>query len=53
MSTTLVRAVLVLTLLVAVVAAPSAYAAHSWGPYHWARQSNPFTLKLGDAMSTN
>jgi hypothetical protein len=21
---------------------------HSWGPYHWARTSNPFTLKVGD-----
>ncbi len=25
---------------------------HSWGGYHWARQSNPFTLKLGDNVST-
>ncbi len=25
-----------------------ASANHSWGNYHWARQSNPFTLKLGD-----
>lgn len=23
------------------------YANHSWGGYHWARTSNPFTLKLG------
>lgn len=29
-----------------------AYATHSWGPYHWARTSNPFTLKLGDNVST-
>lgn len=28
------------------------YADHSWGPYHWARTSNPFTLKLGDNVST-
>lgn len=28
-----------------------AYAAHSWGTYHWARQTNPFTLKLGDNVS--
>lgn len=29
-----------------------AYASHSWGPYHWARTSNPFTVKLGDNVST-
>src|SRR5438093_9407996 len=33
--------------LLAAMAAPSG-ANHSWGGYHWARQSNPFTLKLGD-----
>lgn len=31
------------------VAAPApAGADHSWGTYHWARTSNPFTLKVGD-----
>ena len=30
----------------------TAFAFHSWGPYHWARQSNPFTLKLGDNVSS-
>lgn len=25
---------------------------HSWGNYHWARQANPFTLKLGDNVSS-
>jgi len=29
-----------------------ASASHSWGPYHWARKSNPFTLKLGDNVNT-
>lgn len=29
-----------------------AFATHSWGPYHWARSANPFTLKLGDNMSS-
>lgn len=29
-----------------------AYAGHSWGGYHWARTSNPFTLKLGDNVSS-
>ncbi len=25
---------------------------HSWGGYHWARTSNPFTVKLGDNVSS-
>lgn len=25
---------------------------HAWGPYHWARQSNPFTLRLGDNVTS-
>lgn len=38
--------------ILALVAFPSAaYANHSWGGYHWARTSNPFTLKLGDNVS--
>ncbi len=28
------------------------YATHSWGGYHWARTQNPFTLKLGDNVSS-
>lgn len=28
------------------------YADHSWGGYHWARTSNPFTLKVGDNVSS-
>jgi len=36
------------------LALPSlAQATHSWGGYHWARTSNPFTLKLGDNLSPN
>jgi hypothetical protein len=31
----------------------TASANHSWGGYHWARTSNPFTLKLGSNLSTN
>jgi len=30
----------------------SVSASHSWGGYHWARTSNPFTLKLGDNVTT-
>ncbi|MBA3387323.1 MAG: hypothetical protein H0T95_12040 [Chthoniobacterales bacterium] len=29
-----------------------AYASHSWSGYHWARTANPFTLKLGDNLTT-
>jgi hypothetical protein len=25
---------------------------HSWKKYHWARSQNPFTLKLGDNVSS-
>ncbi|MGH8678986.1 MAG: hypothetical protein ACREUQ_11610, partial [Burkholderiales bacterium] len=28
------------------------YANHSWGTYHWARTNNPFTLNLGDNVSS-
>jgi hypothetical protein len=42
-----------LALLLALVAfSPAAQANHSWGKYHWARTSNPFTLKLGDNVSS-
>jgi hypothetical protein len=30
-----------------------ASATHSWNGYHWARTANPFTLKLGDNLSSN
>ena len=29
-----------------------ASADHSWNNYHWARQSNPFTLKVGDNVDS-
>jgi len=29
-----------------------AQADHSWGNYHWGRNANPFTLKLGDNVSS-
>jgi len=38
--------------LIAVVGlAATVMADHSWGNYHWARTSNPFTLKVGDNVS--
>ena len=30
----------------------AATANHSWGNYHWARTSNPFTLKVGDNVTS-
>ena len=42
-----------LIILAAFAALPVALlATHSWGGYHWARTSNPFTLKLGDNLTT-
>ena len=38
-------------LMLAIAAAPAA-ANHSWGGYHWARTANPFTVKLGDNVSS-
>jgi hypothetical protein len=49
-----VRRFLATALLLGTVAAFSAAPAsadHSWNGYHWARTSNPFTLKLGDNVS--
>jgi hypothetical protein len=44
---------LVVAVPLALVAAGSLlYANHSWGGYHWARTSNPFTLKVGDNVSS-
>jgi hypothetical protein len=47
------RSLLVLLVSFAFVALPAITSAnHSWGGYHWARTSNPFTLKLGDNVSS-
>ena len=40
-----------LALMIAVGAATYVSATHAWGNYHWARKSNPFTLKVGDNLS--
>jgi len=45
--------VIVFLVSAAVMAFQSAsYASHSWGGYHWARTANPFTLKLGDNLTS-
>jgi len=43
---------IVLALTVIGAVAPPANAAHSWSGYHWARTANPFTLKLGDNVTS-
>ncbi len=54
MFTTLHRRLLTALLIALASAAFPAltYADHSWGGYHWARTSNPFTLGLGDNVSS-
>lgn len=42
-----------LATLAASVLVTTAHASHSWGGYHWARKSNPFTLKLGDNLTSS
>lgn len=36
----------------AVIFPINSYANHSWGGYHWARTSNPFTLKVVDSTTS-
>jgi len=43
---------LFVALIVSLAFPLSASATHSWGGYHWARTANPFTLKLGDNVSS-
>jgi len=35
------------------LSSPFAFADHAWGTYHWARTANPFTLKMGDNLTSN
>lgn len=47
------RFVVIFTLIALVMLFPlTVGASHSWGNYHWARTSNPFTLKVGDNVSS-
>ncbi|HEX6271321.1 MAG TPA: hypothetical protein VFZ43_13875 [Anaerolineales bacterium] len=46
--------VLMIVLILALAAFPASVSAnHSWGNYHWARTSNPFTIKVIDSMTSN
>lgn len=45
--------VIVLLITAVMIVFESASSAnHSWGGYHWARTSNPFTLKVGDNVAS-
>lgn len=50
----LVRSLAVFALVIAstIIGSTPAGASHSWGSYHWGRTLNPFTLQLGDNVST-
>lgn len=41
------------TVALVLLAVPAAFANHAWGSYHWARTSNPFTLKVHDNLTSN
>lgn len=54
MRTQKARFMFVLAVIVMLAAFPfSAGASHSWGNYHWARTSNPFTLSVINSMTTD
>lgn len=54
MRTNKVRLVIAIVLITMLAAFPlSAGASHSWGNYHWARTSNPATIKVIDSMTSN
>ena len=46
------RALIIAIPLILGAVALVANASHSWSGYHWARTNNPFTLKLGDNVSS-
>jgi len=53
MSNIKLQIIAIIAVLLLFIAIPTAVNAnHSWNGYHWARTTNPFTLKLGDNLST-
>src|SRR3989344_5696770 len=44
---------LLVTLFLLVFLPAPVSANHSWGGYHWSRTTNPFTLRLGDNLSSS
>lgn len=54
MRKTSVRSGAILLTMILLLAVPlSAQASHAWGSYHWARTSNPFTVKVIDSMTSD
>jgi hypothetical protein len=51
LKSTIVRVCLAGVMTIGIVASLSAD--HAWGSYHWARTANPFTLKVGDNVSSS
>src|SRR6266571_8366022 len=48
-----VRLLFAILLMLAVVALPTIVLAHhAWSDYHWARTANPFTVKMGNNVSS-
>ena len=47
-----IKTTVIVALAVFVAIGTITYAIHSWSDYHWARKANPFTLKLGDNVSS-
>ena len=43
---------LVVAVLLSLIVATTWYGHHSWGHYHWARTTSPFTLKTGDNVNS-
>lgn len=48
----MIRRSLIVATLILLVAVP-AFANHAWGTYHWARTSNPFSIKIIDSNTAN
>jgi len=46
------RRSLFLVVAVALLIAPAAFASHAWSNYHWARTANPFTLRVGNNVTS-
>ena len=46
------KLIYILAIITGLGGASFAQANHSWSDYHWARTTNPFTIKLGDAVDT-
>jgi hypothetical protein len=44
--------VILATVVIGLLFATGSTADHSWGGYHWARTSNPFTIKVGDNVDS-